>query len=134
MAGTSHGRNEIQPPDGAEAAQSDDEKAKAGAAQAEAAKAKASDKFVLYLGPSNVSRNTEELKKRPPKLGEGTYAEITPTQWGQVGIAATNTVKFSLANSWRVPVSAFSDAQLDYLLTNSKRFVVVDGTGAPTER
>ncbi|OBJ08281.1 hypothetical protein [Mycobacterium sp. 1465703.0] len=135
MPGTAHGHNPIQPPDASAApAVSDDDKAKARAAAAEAAKGKPGDKFVLYLGPSNITRNKEDLKKRSTRLGEGTYAEITPQQWAAVGISAKAAVKWTVANNWRVPVSAFTDEQLDYLLTNSKRFELIDGEGNPAER
>lgn len=135
MVGTAHGHNPIQPPDeNAAPAVSDDDKAKARAEAAEAAKDKPGDKFVLYLGPTNITRNKEDLKKRSTRLGEGTYAEITPQQWAAVGISAKAAVKWNVANDWRLPVSAFTDEQLDYLLSNSKRFELVDRDGNPTER
>lgn len=125
--------NPITPPEGTPAV-SDADKAKAHAEAAHAAKAKPGDKFLLYLGPSNITKNKEDLKRRSTRLGEGTYAEITPQQWSSVGIPASATVKWHIGNNWRVPVSALSDAQVDYLLANSKRFALVDHNGDPAKR
>lgn len=86
-------------------------------------------RFILYLGPRNLAANAEALKKRRPKLGEATATEITAEQWRQVGVAAERTLVWNVVNSWRIPTSQLSDAQISYLLTNSKRFELVDGLG-----
>jgi hypothetical protein len=115
---------------GVQPAASDDDKAKA---EAEAVAAVQSHpnkgQFVQYLGPTNAVAAAEELKTRQPKLGEGTLAEITAAQWGQVGVAAKRGHQWDLSNEWRVPATDFSQEQLDYLAAHSKRFVLVDGEG-----
>lgn len=120
----------IQPVGQAQPAASDDDKANAEAAAAAELEAHPSKgKFVLYLGPRNVTAAVDELKKRQPKLGEGTFAEITAAQWNQAGVPSTRTHKWSLANSWTIPATQFSQEQIDYLLENSKRFELVDSKG-----
>ncbi len=126
----------IEAPEGAQSAVSDEDKAKAeaeSAAEARAAKAaeSAEDRFILYTGPRNIVANTEELKKRSPRLGEGTAADISPQQWAQCGIKAKSpeTLVWNVFNNYRVPASKFSREQLEYLLANSKRFELVDKAG-----
>jgi hypothetical protein len=127
----------IQPADSAAPAASDDAKAKAQAAE-EAALAKHPNKgqFVQYLGPRNAAAAAakDEFKKRAPQLGEGTFAEITPTHWGQAGIASSRTHRWSLANNYRIPATQFTPEQIDHLLTVSRRFELVDETGAKVDR
>lgn len=125
---------QIESTDTAQAAVSDDDKA---AAQSAAEKAKSSQpggRFVLYTGPRTAAANAEELKNRQSKLGEGTYAEIKPEQWAEVGIAADKALVWRLQNNYLVPASDLSDAQLNYLLANSTRFELVDGDGKPVQR
>jgi hypothetical protein len=122
----------IQSPAQAKPAVSDTDKAKQeAAAAAEVAAHPSSGKFVQYLGPRNVAAAVEadEFKTRAPKLGEGTVAEITTSQWTQAGIPGPRTHKWSLANNWRVPATQFTQDQIDYLLENSKRFELVDAKG-----
>lgn len=114
----------------AQPAVSDVDKAKAEAEQAaEVAAHPSKGKFVLYLGPSNITAAAEELTTRTPKLGEGTFAEITAAQWTEAGVPSTRTHKWSLANSWTIAATQFSQEQIDYLLENSKRFELVDSEG-----
>lgn len=119
--------NPIAPAEDAQTAASDDDKAKAAASAAAAEEAHPSKgKVVLYTGPRNVVANAEELKKRQPKLGEGSIAEITAAQWAQAGLQASHSHRWSLANNWRIPATQFTQEQLDYLAANSKRFELVD--------
>lgn len=125
---------DIAPVEDAQPAVSDESKAKA---EAEAAAAKSADsggKFVLYTGARTAAANAEELKSRPTRLGEGTYAEISVQQWAEVGIDAKHPLVWKLQNNFRVPASSLTDAQLDYLLTNSKRFELVDADGNKVDR
>lgn len=137
MASGAAGRGApIEIPEGAQPAQSDQEKADAQAqAAVEAAAAKqpeASDeRFVRYLGPQNIVKNAEALQTRAPRLGEGTYADMSPQDWSSVGISAKSpeTLVWNVFNNYRVPASKFSQDQIDYLLSNSKRFELVDREG-----
>ena len=124
---------DIAPVEDAQPAVSDDNKAKVEAAAA-APKSDSGGKFVLYTGPRTAAANAEELKNRATRLGEGTYAEITVQQWAEVGIHAENALVWKLQNNFRVPASSLTDAQLDYLLTNSKRFELVDADGNKVDR
>lgn len=123
----------IAPVEDAQPAVSDEGKAKA-AAEAVAPQSDSAGKFVLYTGPRTAAANAEELKKRRSRLGEGSYAEISVQQWAEVGIAAERSLVWKLQNNFRVPASALTDAQLDYLLTNSKRFELVDADGNKVDR
>lgn len=125
---------DIAPVEDAQPAVSDENKAKAEADAAAQKSADSGGKFVLYTGPRAAAANAEELKKRQSRLGEGSYAEITVQQWAEVGIDAKNSLVWKLQNNFRVPASALTDAQLDYLLTNSKRFELVDADGNKVER
>lgn len=124
----------IQPAAAAKQAATDDQKA---AAQAEAEAAAEAHPykglFVQYLGPSRIAANAEELKTRKPKLGEGTKAEISVSDWKQVGVTATHGHVWSLANNWRIPASRFTEEQIDYLQTYSKRFQLVNRDGEPAD-
>ncbi|OBK04706.1 hypothetical protein A5746_10845 [Mycolicibacterium conceptionense] len=124
---------DIAPVEDAQPAVSDENRARAEAAAA-APKSDSGGKFVLYTGPRTAAANAEELKNRPTRLGEGTYAEITVQQWAEVGIHADRTLVWKLQNNFRVPASSLTDAQLDYLLTNSKRFELVDADGNKVDR
>jgi hypothetical protein len=120
----------IEPPAAAQPAASDDDKAKAeAAATAELQAHPHKGQFVSYTGPKQIAANADELRKRPPRLGEGTTAEITQVQWGQHGIDAKRTHTWNLANNWRLPATQFTTEQIDYLLTNSKRFELVNSDG-----
>lgn len=120
----------IQPPVATQPATSDDDKAKAEAAATAAEAAHPSKgKFVLYTGPRNAAAAADELKKRPPRLGEGTVAEITATQWKQAGVPSERSHRWSLANNWRIPATQFTQEQIDHLLTSSRRFELVDSKG-----
>ncbi|OBC11437.1 hypothetical protein A5784_35155 [Mycobacterium sp. 852013-50091_SCH5140682] len=123
----------IAPVEDAQPAVTDEDKAKA-EAEAAAPQSDSAGKFVLYTGARTAAANADELKTRKTRLGEGTYAEITVQQWAEVGIEAKNSLVWKLQNNFRVPASALSDAQLDYLLTNSNRFELVDGNGNKVER
>lgn len=124
---------DIAPAEDAQPAVSDADKAKVEAA-VDAQASEGGGKFVLYTGPRTAVANAEELKNRMTRLGEGTYAEITPQQWAEVGIAAENSLVWKLQNNYRVPASLLSAAQLDYLLTNSTRFELVDADGNKVDR
>lgn len=129
----------IESPEAAAPAVSDDEKAKADAAAAEQSAKDKSGNFVLYLGPSNAVRaHSLPDKERAAAFqspGVGSYAEITATQWREVGIAADQTLTWSLQNNYRIPVSQFSKAQLDYLLDkDGHRFALVDAEGKQVQR
>lgn len=114
----------------AQPATSDDDKAKAEAAAAAEVEAHPNrGQFVLYTGPRNAAAASEELKSRSPKLGEGTFAEITAAQWNEAGVASTRSHMWSLSNNWMIPATQFSQDQIDYLLTYSKRFELVDVKG-----
>ncbi len=125
----------IETPDTAQAVASDDEKAQA---EAEAAAADAANpnkgNSVLYLGPRNIVAAGDELKSRALQLGEGTRAEITPTDWKLAGIAASRNFVWDISNNWQIPATHFSAEQLDYLLTASNRFELVNGEGVKVER
>ncbi|MFV8173797.1 hypothetical protein [Mycolicibacterium peregrinum] len=123
---------DIAPVEDAQPAVSDETKAKADAAAPKSADS--GGKFVLYTGPRTAAANAEELKNRATRLGEGTYAEITVQQWAEVGIHAERALVWKLQNNFRVPASSLTDAQLDYLLTNSKRFELVDADGNKVDR
>lgn len=122
----------IQSTSQATSAKSDDDKTKEEAA-ANAAVAAHPNKgqFVQYLGPRNaaLAAANDEFKTRRPQLGEGTFAEITATQWKEVGIETTRTHRWSLANDWKIPATQFTSEQVDYLLTASKRFELVNADG-----
>lgn len=111
---------------------SDTDKAEA-AATVEAAFAAHPHKgqFLQYLGPRNAAAAAaaDEYKKRAPRLGEGTTAEITPVHWKQHGIESKRTHTWNLANNWRIPATQLTVEQIEYLLTNSKRFELVDRDG-----
>lgn len=124
---------DIAPVEDARPAVTDEDKAKAEAAAA-APKSDSGGKFVLYTGARTAAANADELKKRDSRLGEGTYAEITVQQWAEVGIHADCALVWKLQNNYRVPASSLTDAQLDYLLTNSKRFELVDANGNKVDR
>lgn len=125
--------SDIAPVEDAQPAASDEDKAKA-EAEAAAPKSDSGGKFVLYTGPRTAAANADELKNRATRLGEGTYAEITVQQWAEVGIHAKQSLVWKLQNNFRVPASSLTDAQLDYLLTNSKRFELVDANGNKVDR
>ncbi|ORA25165.1 hypothetical protein [Mycobacterium aquaticum] len=133
MATRSSQTSGIAPVEDAQPAVTDEDKAKA-EAEAAAPQSDSGGKFVFYTGARTAAANAEELKNRPSRLGEGTYAEITVQQWAEVGIEAKTSLVWKLQNNYRVPASALSDAQLDYLLTNSNRFELVDGNGNKVER
>lgn len=124
----------IEATDTAQVAVSDENKAKAESAASAPKSSHPNARFVLYTGPRTAVANAEELKKRASRLGEGTYAEITPAQWAQVGIKANTAVVWRLQNNYLVPASELTDAQIDYLLTHSTRFELVDGAGMKVER
>lgn len=127
----------IQSTDKATQAASDADKARTqAAAEAELKAHPNRGQFVQYLGPRNaaLAAANDEFKTRPPQLGEGTVAEITPTQWRQAGLESKVVHRWSLANDWRVPATQFSAEQVDHLLTNSRRFELVDESGAKVDR
>lgn len=125
----------IEPVVAAQPAASDDDRARADAAEAAAVAAHPNrGQFVLYMGPRNVAAAAEELKKRAPKLGEGTFAQITATQWNQAGVPSDRSHTWNLANNWRIPATQFSQAQIDYLLTNSRRFELVDADSSKVDQ
>jgi hypothetical protein len=125
----------IQSPAQAQPATPDDEKAKAEAAAAAAVETHPNkDQFVLYTGPRNAAAAADDLKRRLPRLGEGTVAEISVAQWGQAGVASKRAHRWSLANNWLIPATQFTPEQIDYLLTNSTRFELVDGKGEKVDR
>lgn len=122
----------IQSTTQATSAKSDDDKTKEeAAANAEVAAHPNKGQFVQYLGPRNaaLAAAKDEFKTRRPQLGEGTFAEITATQWKEVGIETTRTHRWSLANDWKIPATQFTSEQVDYLLTASKRFELVNADG-----
>jgi hypothetical protein len=134
----------IAPTDSAQAAASDKERAVAAEEQSAAAAETASGEFVEYTGPQVAvalfQENERRREKGQPTLpvetrpGVGTYAEITAKQWEQAGVKAERSHVWKLQNNYRLPASQFSAEQIDYLLTNSKRFQLVDAEGKPVKR
>jgi hypothetical protein len=113
-------------------AKSDDDKASAEAeAAAEVEAHPRKGLYVLYLGPRNaaIAAAADEYKKRSPRLGEGTKAEITSAQWGEVGLPTKRSHTWDLFNNWQIPATQFTNDQIDYLLTNSQRFELVNAAG-----
>jgi len=134
-AGASTAGSTIETPDAAQSVASDAEKAQADADTAAAEDANPNKgRFVLYLGPRNIVAAGDDLKSRELQLGEGTYAEITPTDWKLGGIDAKRNFVWDISNNWRIPATHFTTEQLDYLLTASKRFELVDGEGVRVDR
>lgn len=127
----------IQSTTQATSAKSDDDKVKEEAAANAAVDAHPNKgQFVQYLGPRNaaLAAANDEFKKRAPKLGEGTVAEITAIQWKEAGIQSTRTHRWNLANDWKIPATQFTAEQVDYLLTASKRFELVNAEGQKVDR
>lgn len=133
----------VKSPDEATAVGSDEDKAKAAATAAEQPKADPDEKFVLYTTPRNAAASV--VSRPSGEQGDGSLASavgvasavarITPADWNQVGISATDTLQWDFTNNWRIPASKLSHAQLDYLLRNSsKRFELVDGNGNQVKR
>ncbi|TDL05454.1 hypothetical protein [Mycobacterium paragordonae] len=139
----------IEAPEGAAPAVSEDDKAKAAEAQA-AKQAESGDKdarFVQYVIPL---RAAQQVVSRPSGFqGDGSPASrvgvasaetsITPQQWNAVGIPASEPLVWNFDNNWRIPVSKLSDLQLNYLLTedrryNGVRFELVDGAGNKVDK
>lgn len=155
---------DIAPPDAAQPAVSEDEKAAAAEAKAaEAKKSKPTERFVEYLVPRRATASyidekgkRRKIETRPSEAhrlasvaDDGSYssrvgvanarADITPQQWAAVGISATEKVVWEFGNDWRVPARQLSAEQIDYLLTedrkhNGVRFELVDGNGNKVDR
>lgn len=134
------GNPPIESPEGAQPAVSDQEKAQVAADAAAQAAKERSGQFLQYLGPINAQRAhdlpPEQRAAAFQRPGIGSYAEITPAQWGEVGIESDGQAHvWALENDHRIPVARFSQAQLDYLLTkDAKRFAVVDSAGNRVKR
>lgn len=131
---TRTGAAPIAPTDTAQPAVSDDDKAKAAATQPPTPTPTASDKFVRFNGPRNIVANADALKTRSPRLGEATQATISPADWAKAGLSGDKTLVWNLFNNYRIPASEFTPQQLDYLLTHSKRFDLVDSAGNKIKR
>jgi hypothetical protein len=154
---TEHGQ--IQPPDAATPALTEEEQAKAAEDEAAAsAEAKPGERFVEYVVPRRATASyvDEHGKRRPivtrpsephayaSQSAEPSYAarvgvasaraKISVQDWANVGIAANDTLVWDFGNNWRVPASRLSTEQIDYLLGedrryNGVRFELVDGNG-----
>ncbi|TDO18133.1 hypothetical protein EV580_1315 [Mycobacterium sp. BK086] len=122
--------SKVQSAAAAKRASTDDEKAEVAAAEEAAVQAHPhKGQFVLYTGPRKLAAAAEALKTRKPVLGEGTEARISVADWKKVGVAATRDHEWSLANNYRLAATLFTEEQLDYLRTYSKRFELVDADG-----
>lgn len=129
--------NPIQVPDDtAQPVLPDAEKAQA-AAEAEAVR-DPNERFVQYVVPRNaaaraVTRPSGETAggtSYASRIGDAiAVAEISPKDWAQVGIPASETLRWHRPNNWRVPEKRLSSEQLDYLLLNDARFELVDRDG-----
>jgi hypothetical protein len=141
----------IEPPDSAQAAVSDVEKAKADAeaavAAAEAAKTAPDGRFVQYLVPLLAAQQVVSRPSGAPSDGSpasriganSAETHITPEQWNSQGIPATTTLEWNMSNNWRVPVEQLTELQLNFLLVgdrkhNGVRFELVDGNGNKVDR
>lgn len=54
---------------------------------------------------------------------------IKAAAWRELGIKAERTHVWELGNDWRIPVSEFTDPQLDYLLDVDGRFEIINNDG-----
>lgn len=113
----------IETPEGAQSAPTDEERAVAQAAAAEQASKDRSGNFLAYTGHTRSAKDG------------GTIANISVSQWGELGCPGKVSHEWNLGNDFRLPVSQFTDAQIDYLLnrdpvyTKRQRFELVDADG-----
>lgn len=85
--------------------------------------------------PASTTRRTRHVTKKGRTgpfvkyVGAAAQRTISATAWRSLGIPATEGHEWSAANNYLIESSAFSDAQLDYLL-----FVEVGPNGAHLHR
>lgn len=58
--------------------------------------------------------------------GVGTVRQMTPADWKAAGVESDKTVEWNSFNHKRIPLSYFTDAELQYLLRVDGRFAVVE--------
>jgi len=98
----------IESTENAQPAASPEAKAKA---KRGATKEKPKGPFIKYTGAAD---------------GIASEREISPSEWGSIGIEGKKKHSWSILNDFKVPSSEFSDEQLDYLLDTDGRFEEVD--------
>lgn len=137
MAAGTPGDNPIAPPDAAQPAVSDADKAKAAAAAAEARKPSAGP-FVRYTGVKWAALTPKDVNFEQSLVDRiaraGTFRKITAQQWGQVGVATSSSHVWSMDNRYKIPASQFNDKQLDYLLDVDGDFELVDASNNRVSR
>jgi len=57
--------------------------------------------------------------------GIGTVRQMTPADWKAAHVDSDKTVEWNYLNKKRIPLSAFNDAELHYLLRVDDRFSIV---------
>jgi len=119
-AGAAAGRGgpAIEPPEAAQPAVSDVDKAKAETQAAEVRKS-STGRFVRYLGP---------------RTNQGTKRSTTVAHWNSVGIPAKHGHVWDLSNDYKIPENRFTEQQLDQLLNVDDQFEMVDAHGEPVDR
>ncbi|WP_152967033.1 hypothetical protein [Mycobacterium heckeshornense] len=131
--------SEIEAPTAAKAAVSDEDKAKAAAQHSPTAGRRGgAGPYVRYTGVKWAALTPKDVNNDPAALARiarsGTYREITPAQWAQIGVKTSKPSVWCLQNNYKIPASAFIESQLDYLLDVDGDFDLVDSQNNPVPR
>lgn len=129
--------DQIEAPTSAKPAVSDDDKAKA-APRDSGQRRSSTGPFVRYTAVKWAALTPADVGNDPAAVARiaraGTYREITPAQWRQIGIETDTTNVWCLQNNYKLPASTFTKQQLDYLLGVDGDFDLVDGHNNPVDR
>lgn len=93
--------------------------------------------------PSTVAVSTESTpffpdatKREDPKgryvkyTGVGTVRQMTPSMWKEAHVDSDNSFEWNFLNHKQLPLSIFTDAELQYLLRVDGRFEIVEAEKA----
>ena len=85
----------------------------------------------VVVSEGNAAFTLDSKKRKDPKNqyikynGVGTVRVITPSDWKKAGIECDSQTEWNYLNKMRLPRSAFTDEQLQYLLRVDGRFELV---------
>lgn len=79
--------------------------------------------------PLDATKQSDPKGRYVQYNGVGTVREMTPADWKAAQVDSDNTYQWSYMNHKRLPLSHFSDEELQYLLRVDGRFSLVEDKG-----